>query len=304
MLGLEERRALFIVLKQAEVELSAGLSEWLKEHSDGQIRFTAKEMRKAIASVKKAMVSIEALRPATEAALLSAKKKASLLAINHIEKQFSSFSFVFDEEVKLPDLQVASLLEKGDKLLLKKYPKSAKKYAVDVERHIRRQLALGVLKKESLDALAGRLTRLTPARMLEDKLPPPRAMAKGLMQMPRSNAFRLVRTEALNAYNAVSLESIQSLAEDDDAIRKRWDSSLDRRGCLVCRDLDEEVQPVSEPFSTGVMHAPQHPNCRCTVVPWAEHWKHDSMKSTGTEGIDAPDQKPLIMLSDERAPAR
>lgn len=305
MLGLAERRALFIVLKQAEVELSVGLNEWLKGVTDGAERFTAKQLRNALANVKQAVQTVRQLDPAMQAVLGSAKSKAAAMSIGHVETQLFQFGYIFDGSIQSPNIKVAAVLAKGDKLLLKRYPRSAARYAGQMERHIKRQLTLGVIKGESFDATIGRLTRLTPARMLEGSLAPASAMAKGLMQMPRTSAARLIRTEVMNAYNTFSLESIKDLALGDDTIRKRWDSSLDRRskGC-ACRRLNGEVQKVGDPFSTGVMHSPEHPNCRCTVVPWSVHWKHDSMRSTGTEGIDAPDPKPFTRRSDQRAPAK
>lgn len=293
MLGQIERRELFIALQQAEVELSVGLNEWLKGVTDGGERFTAVQLRNALANTRRAMQTVRSLEPRMTGALETLRATAARVSGAHVEFQMLQFSHIFDGEIKPINVRVAATFARGNKLLIRKHKRSARRYAGAMEQHIKRQLTLGVINGESFDQMATRLMRLGPRSIGMSTLTPAEGMARGLMQMPRSQAMRIVRTEAINAYNTYHLESINDLADDDEGIRKRWDSSLDRRGCVACRELDEEVQKVDEKFSTGVMHPTQHPHCRCTVVPWRDDWKHDSMKSTGTEGIDAPTPKPL-----------
>lgn len=259
-LGLAERRDLFIVLRQAEVELSVGLSEWLKTAPDGASRFTAQQLRNALANTRVALQTLRRMNPRLMGAMESLRSRTARMATNHVEAQLLQFSSLFDGVIKPPNIRVAAVLARGEQLLLRRHESSARRYSENVQQHVRRQLAMGVVKGESFDAVIGRLTRLTPARLLEGDLDPASAMARGLMQMPRSSAARLVRTEAIHAYNIYHLESINEMADDDETIRKRWDSSLDRRGCLTCRDLDGEVRKPGEKFSAGMQHPPAHPN--------------------------------------------
>lgn len=292
-LGISERRNVFAALRQAEAELSAGLKKWLDEAEDGSSRFTAQQMRNALANVQEAMRTIRELDPAMTAALEATRESASIMAVEHVQQQLRHFSMVFDQELKPANIRVAAIHARGDRLLIRKHERSAKRYSEDMKRHIQRQLAVGVFKNETLDATAGRLARLAGPKITRlGGVDPAADMARGLMQLPKSRALMIVRTEAINAYNTYHLESIHELAEDDPEMMKRWDSSLDRRGCLTCRDLDGEVRKPAEAFSTGDMHPPAHPNCRCTVVPWMEDWEHTSKQSSGTEGIDAPAPQP------------
>jgi len=48
---------------------------------------------------------------------------------------------------------------------------------------------------------------------------------------------------------------------------KRWITSPDERLCEVCDGNENDgVIPINESFSSGHMHTPAHPNCRCTVA--------------------------------------
>lgn len=304
LLGLPERRELFIVLRRAEVDLSVGLSKWLADAPDGAERFTAQQMRNGLANVRAAIQTIRTLNPKMAGALESVRASAARSAFKHVEYELLQFQSLFAGEIKPPNIKVAALLAKGDRLLLKRHKTSAQRYAGQAEIHLKRQLALGVVKGESWDSVIGRITRLGPSKLIGEAFEPADMMARGLMQLPRSWAARLIRTESIHAYNTFHNETIEDLAKDDPSMRKRWDSSLDRRGCAVCRALDGEVRKVKEAFSDGSMHPPSHPNCRCTVVPWSDDWAHDSLKSTGTEAIDAPDPKTIVRKNNERASAK
>ena len=306
-LGRIERREIFIVLRQAEGELSDGLREWLKNAPDGGSRFTAQQMRNALANVRVAMQTIRSMDPLMAGALESIRRDSGKLALSHVESQLLEFSQIFEGTLKPVNIRVAAAFARGEKLLIRKHAKSARRYAGEMEKHIRRQLMKGVLKGESFEQMALRLSRLAPNQLVTLSTDPADQMARGLMQLPRSSASRIIRTEAIEAYNTFHHAGIEDLAEDDDDIRKRWDSTLDRRGCQTCRKLDGQVRKVDEDFEMNgreYKHPTAHPHCRCTVVPWAESWKHDSMQSTGTEAIDAPDPKPFTPRSKERAPAK
>jgi len=115
-----------------------------------------------------------------------------------------------------------------------------------------------------------------------------------MVYLQRHRVSRIVRTEVMRAYNIGHQRSVIALAKNDPEVVKRWDSSLDRRGCQVCRSLDGEVRKPTEKFSTGIQYPPQHPHCRCTVVAWKEHWDHPSLPSEGTEEINPVIQPGLV----------
>lgn len=301
-LGLAERTAFFIVLQQIEVELSANLAVWLADVPDTSVKATKKHIREIRRTTKGTIEAIKIRRPQMVKILSQSGKRSVTMAEYHTGRQSKLFAQAHGEGIgNQPPKPPTKPPKKVTRLLVDKYPKSVRKYAGELERHLRRQFTMSELRGESMDAMIHRIIRLSsPTRMLD----PATAMAKGLMQRARSDAARLIRTESIYAYNTMQLEGIRDLAVYDDTILKRWDSSLDRRGCLVCRELDGEVQKVEDPFSTGVMHPPQHPNCRCTVLAWSKRWHHDSKQSTGTEGIDAPATKQITSRSQQRAPAK
>ena len=97
-------------------------------------------------------------------------------------------------------------------------------------------------------------------------------MAKGFLRGPAYEAERLIRTELANAYGAHHQRGIEDFAEgEEEKVLKRWDASRDRH-CALCHALDGETVEVDETFSSGHMYEPRHPNCRCVVIPWMEHW--------------------------------
>lgn len=295
MLGLAERRSLFIVLQRAEAEVSNGLAAWLRRAGDGSQRFTEAQMRNALANIRTAMRTVRSLEPRMAGELETIRATSAQLAVRHAEEQLLQFASIFDGEIKPVNVRMAALLERGNKLLIKRHASSARRYAGEAQRHIRRQLAIGVVRGESFDDLIRRLSSLAPRKLMDATVDPITGAARGMLQLPKSSAARLVRTEAIHAYNTFHTETIAEIAEEDPEIGKRWDASLDRRGCPNCRDLDGEVVAVGEKFRMGgveVDHPPLHPQCRCACVPWHESWKHESMLSRGTEAIDAPDPQP------------
>ena len=266
-LGVTERLVLFIVLQQIEAELSAGLALWLKEVPDVSAPVTRQQVRNVNKATRKATTMIRQSRPKMIETLGKAANSAVSMSDRHVTQQHRVFAGAhregFGSKTPKPPAKPPTPKppRKVTKLLIDKYPRSINKYAGELERHLRRQFELGHLRGESIDSMVKRILRLTPSRSMQRKGPVAKEMAQSLMRKARSDMARLIRTEAIYAYNTMQLEGIKGMFADDDTIRKRWDSSLDRRGCVICRGLDGEVQAVGDPFSTGVMTSPQHPHC-------------------------------------------
>jgi len=81
----------------------------------------------------------------------------------------------------------------------------------------------------------------------------------------RANA--IARTESIRVANAGQMEAWRQAREQGllDGAEREWQAAGDDRDCEVCDGLDGEVVGFDEPFSTGVMHPPQHTHCRCGV---------------------------------------
>lgn len=266
-LGNAEQKRVLNVLKQAEEELEGALGAWLKTIPDGGERFTALHYRQALVQIRGIRVSFGKVGKSLSENVKRAGEKAQELSGEHLKKEWEHFEYR-----PLP-IEVAGRLGTLEKTLLHRYRKLGSLYSKETRKWITKQLAVGVLKGETFDQLTNRLVRLSgPKRLILNK-PLPKQIARGILSFPRYRASMIVRTEALSAYNFGHLHSIKTLSKKVPGLKKRWDSTLDRRGCLVCRGLDNEIQEVSEVFSSGDLYPPQHPHCRCTVVAWMKHWK-------------------------------
>jgi len=83
--------------------------------------------------------------------------------------------------------------------------------------------------------------------------------------MSKYRSELIARTETANALSTASLDSMKDMGIDG----KEWVTAGDN-------DVDEEVCepngaqgviPVGEPFQSGHMAPPGHPDCRCTIAP-------------------------------------
>ncbi len=75
-------------------------------------------------------------------------------------------------------------------------------------------------------------------------------------------AMLIARTETAAAETAGALIGYQASGVVSE---KQWLADPD--ACDDCADLDGEVVPIDETFSDGEDGPPDHPNCRCVVVP-------------------------------------
>jgi len=87
------------------------------------------------------------------------------------------------------------------------------------------------------------------------------------MQAPRLT--RIAATEIPRAYNAAHDEGAGWVAErHKDAswlplVVKRWDATLDRKTCPVCRDMDGRIALLGMSFSSGRIPGFVHRHDRC-----------------------------------------
>lgn len=267
------------VLQQARAEAAAGLRQWLAAVKDGEARFTAQQYRNAIAQLDTALATIEELEPATVKGLTRANDRAKALAPDHVQRELSAFSSHFGGSVNPVPFREASQIRKGDKTLMRRFATSAARYADAVGNDIRRELAVGLVKGETMDQLKARLIRHGGPRgtiALQGIASQPGAVTEvisdGLFRKYGYWAERIARTEVLNAYNVHADESIADVHKLDPKIQRIWNGTADRRTCPICRGLDGKVAAVGKPFEGGYEYPPAHPNCRCTVAAWRSDW--------------------------------
>jgi SPP1 gp7 family putative phage head morphogenesis protein len=271
------------VLRQARAEAAHGLRAWLEEHAlDGSSRYTAHKYRAVLAQLDVALEQVTNLETSLGDAMTRGGTAAVDLAGKHAIEQISSLSRIFGDAINpLPLSQAARIVgHAGSKTLIAQMPTSAARYAGQVGNDIRQQLAVGLVKGESMFQMQRRLVRhggpvgeVALKGILGDKGAVSEYIAEGLFKRYEYWAERVVRTEVLETYNAGHLEALHGHAKDIDGLKQQWNGALDRRICVICRDLDGEIAAIGKEFPGGYSHPPAHPNCRCTLVAWHSDWK-------------------------------
>jgi len=287
------------VLDAAEVELTNALSAW-QALGKGADRFTPQMYRNALVQIRGALTHIRGpMAEGVASVLRHGGSLAAGLATNHLIAEITRFSQLFEGTVRPIAIEPTIVLAEGKKLLFKRFATSAARYAGQVGEDIRKQLAIGVVRGETIDQLTTRLVKLGGPSghvFTQGMAGSPRAkaeyIAEGLFKRYRHYAERLAITETVNAYNECALIGMDELEAEDPGYFKRWDAAIDGRVCPLCREYDDLVVPLDGTFR-GVDHPPLHPRCRCAVVVWRKEWnenrarlKDDLIKETvGRQGV-------------------
>lgn len=273
------------VLDAAEKELTHDLARWAALHK-GDDRFTPQMYRNALVQIRG---TLDHIRGSTSDGMASAMQYGGLaaakLATSHLEREVSAFSQRFEGSVRPIAFEATSVIAEGKKTLWPKFANSAHRYAGQVGEDIRKQLAIGLVRGETIDQLTSRLAHLGgPKGYVYLRGKPGDAKAKaeiiseGLFRRYRHWGERLARTEVVNAYNETALIGMDELEANDPGYFRRWDAAIDGRTCIYCREYDDLVTPLEKPFPGGVDHPPLHPNCRCAVVVWRKEWDESHYK--------------------------
>lgn len=286
------------LLRGAIDELQRDLGDWLDRAPDGGTRFTAFHLQQVLQQLRGSLARIAELRPDLQGSLEAGGDQAGALAARHVREQVAALSSQFEGSAYLVPIDEAALIATGRSLLIPRFRTSAARYVGNVRDDIRRQLALGVLRGETIDQLTDRLVRLggpsgwvalrgikgRPGAVVEK-------IGEGLFRRYRYWAERVVRTELMHAYNTQADIALEQAHAEDPAIKRRWNAAADWRLCPICAALDGAVVNVGEAFPGGYQTAPAHPNCRCNVGPWKEAWQSPA----GTRGGGAASSQKLTV---------
>jgi len=246
---------------------------------DGAQRYTAQKHRAALVQLDAAMKEIASLGPAMATTLAVHGTKAGIAGLNAMEMQLAAMDTMFTGAMVPISIDRAAVLASGEKTLIKRYPRSAARYAGAIGAEVRRKLAVGVLRQQSIGEMTNSLFKEIPQ----------------VFKTAKFNAHRLVRTEVMNSYNHHHLEGLIDAHGEDDEIKMRWDASYDFRRCPECADLDGRIVEVAGNFTaswktkSGLAKAsthrrpPAHPQCRCVLVPWMDDWPDTDWN------VDAPE---------------
>lgn len=273
------------VMDAAEKELTRDLAKWsfLKK---GDARFTPQMYRSALVQIRGALDHINNVaNDGMASALQFGGVAAAKLATSHLIKEVQTWSGLFEHSVRPIPFQAAALVAEGKKTLWPTFQNSASRYVGQVGEDIRKQLAIGLVRGETIDQLTDRLAKLGGPKgfvYLRGRPGVPGAkaevIAEGLFRRYRHWAERLAVTETVNAYNSVAMLGMDELQEHDPGYFKRWDAAIDGRTCVLCRYYDDLVVPLDKSFTRGVDHPPLHPRCRCAVVVWRKEWSEARYK--------------------------
>ena len=111
-------------------------------------------------------------------------------------------------------------------------------------------------------------------------------------QITRSRALMVARTEV----NRVRLEATrQSYIESGVTKQWEWVSSKSTRTCPACLWLDGQRFSLDDPF-------PQHPNCRCTMIPVIEGVE-SPLRTLGRDWVKTLAEEDLEMIFGKEAAA-
>jgi SPP1 gp7 family putative phage head morphogenesis protein len=110
---------------------------------------------------------------------------------------------------------------------------------------VRRELTTGLARGENPRKMAGRLTER--------------------IDVSRTDAERLARTEIIHSYNESSLSRYEQAGVSEVTGEVEFLTANDARVCPVCRGLSGSTYTIAE--ARGVIPGNTHPQCRCTWVP-------------------------------------
>lgn len=275
-------------LDKPDLRAIVGVLQDVRDHASDQLSrlvaasqgktYTAVRHAQAIRSARSAQTVLERrLREATGSSLVKQGRAAADDGLAHAKAMAEAGARRFrgiSASLRLPEV---AILSSHDRSVAARYPHSAARYAGEVGRQIRRDMAVGVARGESLRDTARRMMSAAErerARLRDQPTPEQLGEAMGHKTFFRGrwDAERLLRTETCSARAATQIETLREADRDDHGYMKRWDAIHDGRLCRRCRVVDGEVRPLDALFSCGVYHPPLHPCDRCTIVPHHLGW--------------------------------
>ncbi len=263
------------ILQAAEKEAERALEDWLATAPGGSERFTAHHRRQVLLQLRKARSLVQgrvmpvppwigSIREGLNDALRGGLRGSGVLATKNLQKEIAALDQIFESGLAPLPLKQAAIIAHGEKMLIRRFESSARRYSGAIWDDLRRQLSIGVARNQSINEMVDRLVKMGG--------PPGPGAPFGMFRKYRFWGERVVRTELIHAYNLQHTEGLRQVKELDSSMTQRWDSSLDSRLCEICYGLHGEIVEIGESFPGGYEHPPAHPNCRCAVVAWHDSW--------------------------------
>lgn len=269
-----ELKAVMPALYDLRDKMADSLRSFLKGEQVAS-EYTMHKHRALLAQLDDAIKT--AHRELPSAALSDLKREsfgAAKIGVKKLERMIIEGEKKYAGAVSSLNIPVAKVLTNVKRTMMGRYETKSDKYAGDVGRRIRNELAVGVLKGETVGEMTKRIMGAGHYARTAKKgvTAVAEEMANTTIFKAKHEAERLVRTEIVNAYTESQIESLYEAEEDDPGYQKMWDAASDKRVCLDCYALNGVVVDLNHNFRGGVQGPPLHPNDRCCIVPWHKGW--------------------------------
>lgn len=248
--------------KQARREMIGAMMEAGAGSRQGASYVAAKQ------AIAQATIQIKTLEAKASMTYESGSTLAAELAADQVKAEIATLSKAFAGDVLNVTLDTAKILaDPARGLLATGFESSVQKYGLDTLNELRREIAVGTIKGESLKDIAARVAA---------------KQGEAAAQSSAKNAERLVRTETANVNGLARFRSLQQAQKFDPLLRKQWHHT-GSYPCPICVPLHGSIKPLPAPWVivTGkkvkrvrqVLFPPGHPNCVCTVIPMRSAWR-------------------------------
>jgi Phage Mu protein F like protein len=289
--------ALTPALADAQRDLARGLRAWAAR-ADHAARFDPRAHRAALAEIYSGLASVERVRPVLSQALERAHDAAGSLALAHLGAEATRLPQLLGVGPTQLTINVERALAAGERAASTRYRDLATRLVGDIAADIRREFALGIVRRETVGGLLERLARLGGPRPAGANEDPWETIATALFRRYRAWVCRIVRTEVQRAYNDLIDEMLREASGSQPDVLRRWDASMDVDVCDRCEALHGALAELDGTFPGGVTGAPLHPNCRCRIGVWRRAWDEPESPSAkapreGEEIIPVPFDAPL-----------
>lgn len=164
-----------------------------------------------------------------------------------------------------------------------KLNETLERHRKQVIKNIQKCITEGLLKGDDYSTIANEIMKekyqVEPWEALYDHTKP---YIENKINMAKSQALRVARTELARAKSQALLDSAQVIKDNGLDIKKRWHATLDTRTRHDHRTLDGQVKELDEPFKingcvgqapvlfVGPNSASENINCRCTLLTFVD----------------------------------
>ena len=256
--GIRKVRGLYeTVRSELEAELAglrrAGKGETFTAYHLRQVLLQVRDGLRAFQSGLATQLDNNGLATATLA------QRHVIGAVKAFEKRFAGVEPV----LRLEEAGVFARVYEGiHPTLLHRYYRFAGNYPMATLERVRNQLALSMIKGDSVDQTVNRI-----------------AAKGGLFDRERYRAERIVRTEGAWSYGVTGQRALAEVAPQVPGLMKKWVETMDARTGEDSKEMNGQTVAWDAPFvwmkrtahgaeRVEVEHSPNRPNDRSVVIPW------------------------------------